>query len=38
MTWALAGLCGTAPVEVRDFDAVKVSYPGFLFDIERLAR
>ena len=38
MTWALAGLCGAAPVEVRDFDAVKVSYPGFLFDIERLAR
>jgi 3-phosphoshikimate 1-carboxyvinyltransferase len=38
MTWALAGLCGDSPVAVRDFDSVKISYPGFLEDIERLAR
>ena len=38
MTWALAGLCGNAPVEVENFDSVKISYPQFLTDIERLAR
>lgn len=38
MTWALAGLCGNAPVEVDNFDSVKISYPQFLSDIERLAR
>lgn len=38
MTWALAGLCGTAPVQVKNFDSVKISYPGFLSDIERLTR
>ena len=38
MTWALAGLCGTAPVQVAHFDSVKISYPRFLSDIERLAR
>ena len=38
MTWALAGLCGSAPVEVKNFDSVKISYPQFLTDIERLAR
>lgn len=38
MTWALAGLCGTAPVQVANFDSVKISYPRFLSDIERLAR
>ena len=37
MTWALAGLCGNAPVRVSNFDAVKISYPHFLSDIERLA-
>ena len=37
MTWALAGLTGTAPVSVRHFESVAVSYPGFLADIERLA-
>ena len=37
MTWALVGLCGNEPVEVRDFDCVAVSYPGFASDIERLA-
>lgn len=38
MTWALAGLCGSAPVKVANFDSVKISYPQFLTDIERLAR
>ena len=38
MTWALAGLCGNAPVKVANFDSVKISYPHFLSDIERLAR
>lgn len=38
MTWALAGLCGTTPVEVQNFDSVKISYPHFLSDIERLAQ
>lgn len=38
MTWALAGLCGSTPVEVENFDSVKISYPQFLTDIERLAR
>lgn len=37
MTWALVGLCGSAPVEVSDFDCVSVSYPRFLEDMERLA-
>lgn len=37
MTWALAGLCGNAPVKIKGFDCVSVSYPGFLNDIERLA-
>lgn len=38
MTWALVGLTGKAPVTVENFDAVKISYPQFLEDIERLAR
>ncbi len=38
MTWALVGLCGNAPVEVANFDSVKISYPHFLSDIERLTR
>lgn len=38
MTWALVGLCGRAPVTVDNFDSVKVSYPDFLEQIERLAR
>ncbi len=37
MTWALAGLCGTTPVTVLDFDCVSVSYPGFLDEMERLS-
>ncbi|HAM15790.1 MAG TPA: 3-phosphoshikimate 1-carboxyvinyltransferase [Eggerthellaceae bacterium] len=38
MTWALVGLTGNAPVGVRGFDCVDVSYPDFLEDIERLCR
>lgn len=38
MTWALVGLTGDTPIEVTGFDAVKISYPKFLQDIERLAR
>ncbi len=38
MTWALVGLCGNAPVEVDNFDSVKISYPTFLNQIQELAR
>lgn len=38
MTWALVGLTGDTPVEIRDFGVVKISYPRFLNDIERLTR
>ncbi len=38
MTWSLVGLAGKVSVGVRNFEAVGVSYPGFLGDIERLAR
>jgi len=38
MTWALVGLAGAVPVRVTNFDSVKISYPHFLSDIERLAQ
>lgn len=38
MTWALVGLCGSVPIKVENFDSVKISYPEFLDDIERLTR
>ena len=38
MTWALAGLVGNAAVRIADFEAVSVSYPGFLEDIRSLER
>lgn len=38
MTWAVLGLTNNAPLEVRGFDAVEISYPGFLEDFERLTR
>lgn len=38
MTWSLVGLTGRLPVGVKNFEAVSVSYPKFLEDIERLAR
>ena len=38
MTWSLVGLTGKMPVSIKNFEAVGVSYPVFLTDIERLAR
>ncbi len=38
MTWSLVGLTGNVVVDVVNFEAVGVSYPGFMDDIERLAR
>lgn len=38
MTWALAGLCGSAPVQILNFDCISVSYPDFIRDIEGLAK
>ena len=38
MTWSLVGLTGKMPVSIKNFEAVGVSYPGFLTDIERVAR
>lgn len=38
MTWSLVGFTGAHPVTIRDFEAVRVSYPGFRADIERLAK
>ncbi len=38
MTWALVGLCGNEPISITDFEAIKISYPQFLTDIERLAQ
>lgn len=38
MTWSLLALTGNKPVKIRDFEAVNVSYPQFLHDIERLAQ
>lgn len=37
MTWSLVGFTGSVPVKIRDFEAVRVSYPNFRVDIERLA-
>lgn len=38
MTWSLVGFTGAHPVSIHDFEAVRVSYPGFRADIERLAK
>jgi 3-phosphoshikimate 1-carboxyvinyltransferase len=38
MTWALVGLTGKVPVKVANFDSVKISYPKFLHDFERLTQ
>lgn len=38
MTWALAGMTAGATVVVDDFQAVSVSYPGFLDDVRSLVR
>ncbi len=36
MTWALVGLCKDKPVDVINFDSVKVSFPQFLASLEKL--
>lgn len=36
MTAAIAGVLGTAPVEISGFEAVATSYPSFLEDLRRL--
>ena len=36
MASAVAGLAAAAPVEIRGWDAVAVSYPGFLSDLQDL--
>jgi len=38
MTWALAGLTGNTSIQVSNFDSVKISYPRFLQDMERLVQ
>ena len=38
MTWAVTGMTAGVPVKVKGFDSVSISYPGFLSDMERLAR
>ena len=38
MTWALVGLCKDCPVDVVNFDSVKVSFPQFLASLEKLAQ
>lgn len=38
MTWSLVGFTGAHSVSIHDFEAVRVSYPGFRADIERLAK
>ena len=38
MTWALFGLIGNVPVQVKGFDCVEASYPDFLSDFERLVK
>ncbi len=36
MTWALAGLVASGPVQIERFEAVDVSYPRFAEDVESL--
>ncbi|MDO4890016.1 MAG: hypothetical protein Q3963_01540, partial [Coriobacteriaceae bacterium] len=38
MTWSILGLCGSVPVGIRDFDAVKVSFPTFRAQFEELVK
>lgn len=38
MTWAVLGMTGNAPVSIKDFEAVTVSFPTFLSQFERLVR
>lgn len=36
MTWAVLGMTANAPVSIKDFEAVTVSFPTFLTQFERL--
>ncbi len=36
MTWSLVGMCGLHPVDIVDFDCIKVSFPQFVSTLERL--
>lgn len=36
MTWAVAGLIASGPVEIERFESVAVSYPGFAADLSAL--
>lgn len=36
MTWSLVGMCGSHPVDIVDFECVKVSFPSFASTMERL--
>ncbi|MBI5231386.1 MAG: 3-phosphoshikimate 1-carboxyvinyltransferase [Coriobacteriales bacterium] len=36
MTWAVAALAGSEPVEIERFEAVDVSYPAFADDLQRV--
>ncbi|MDO4533364.1 MAG: 3-phosphoshikimate 1-carboxyvinyltransferase [Coriobacteriia bacterium] len=38
MTWSLLGLCGDKAIGIRDFDAVKVSFPTFRAQFEELVQ
>lgn len=38
LTWAIAAMSGEHPIKVKDFDAISVSYPNFLNDIEKLTK
>lgn len=38
MTWSLVGLCMGKPVDIDDFEAVAVSFPGFLSQFDRLVQ
>lgn len=36
MTWSLVGMCGSNPVDIVDFECIKVSFPSFASTMERL--
>ena len=38
MTWSLLGLCGDMSIGIKDFDAVKVSFPTFRALFEELVQ
>ena len=38
MTWSILGLCGDKEIGIRDFDAVKVSFPTFRAQFEELVQ